>query len=68
MSGNPPTSVTSLSLEDAVVLLCKSGAKEMDLEKLNSDIESGAPVNSGGTINILHYTAWLVREVVRGSD
>ena len=32
-------------------------------ETLQADIDDGAPVNTDGTVNLVHYAAWLVREV-----
>ena len=32
-------------------------------EWLEADIEAGAPTNADGTINLVHYAAWLVKEL-----
>jgi hypothetical protein len=29
---------------------------------LEADLTAGAPVNADGSINLVHYAAWLVRE------
>jgi hypothetical protein len=32
-------------------------------EILEADIAAGAPTNADGTINLVHYAAWLVKEL-----
>jgi hypothetical protein len=61
-------SLTALSVPDVVRLLVKSGARNISEEKVRSDIESGAPVNADGTMNVVHYTAWLAKEVAHGCN
>ena len=58
----------SLSIDDVVKILSASGAKQISAERINADIELGAPVNPSGTINLVHYAAWLVKEMGRGRD
>jgi hypothetical protein len=29
---------------------------------IRADLAAGAPVNTDGTINLVHYAAWLVKE------
>ena len=58
---------TSLSVVHMHRLLTAAGGRPVTEEMIRKDIESGAPVNPDGTINLVHYTAWLVRErCVRG--
>jgi hypothetical protein len=33
---------------------------------LEADRDAGAPVNGDGTLNLVHYCAWLVKEMGRG--
>jgi plasmid maintenance system antidote protein VapI len=52
---------TALTIEKAAQAL------GVGRETLEADIAAGAPVNADGTINLVHYAAWLVKElVVRG--
>lgn len=51
---------SALSLQDAVKVLQASGARDASEEILRADIESGAPANPDGTINLVHYCAWMV--------
>jgi hypothetical protein len=32
------------------------------------DVNAGAPTNADGTINLVHYSAWLAREMASGGD
>lgn len=44
---------SALTVEDAARLL---GISE---EMLRADLDAGAPTNADGTINLVHYAAWL---------
>ena len=54
---------TSLSLEDMARLLSAGGGKKVTPEQVQADIDAGAPGGAGGRMNLVHYAAWLVREV-----
>lgn len=60
-------SPTSMTLEDAAKLLTAVGGTSVTTEMLREDLGLGAPANEDGTFNIVHYAAWLVREVARGT-
>lgn len=53
----------SLSVEDMSRLLSAGGGKKISPEQVQADIDAGAPVGPGGRMNLVHYAAWLVREV-----
>ena len=55
-----------LTVEQTTQLLSATSRKPMSIEMLQQDIEAGAPTNSDGTINLVHYAAWLVKEAGRG--
>ena len=57
---------TALSLKHAAQLLTKVGGDEITMAMLQSDIDDGAPVNADSTLNLVHYAAWLVKEMARG--
>lgn len=59
----------ALSIEDAARLLARAGGRPVTAEMLAADLEAGAPSNADGTLNLVHYAAWLVREmgIDRGS-
>jgi len=56
----------ALSLEDAARLLSRIGGKQITLEVLQADVDAGAPLNADGTLNLVHYAAWLVKEMAGG--
>ncbi len=59
-------SPTALTLADAAALLTRAGGEPVTVEMLEADIVTGAPANADGTLNLVHYAAWLVREIARG--
>ena len=65
MDQNPaasPLNPNALTLVDAAKLLSKVGGCAFRLEMLQADVAAGAPVNPDGTLNLVHYAAWLTRE------
>jgi len=53
--------ITSLSVDELLTLLNQAGAG-ITLDQLKADIKAGAPQNNDGTINYIHYGAWLLKE------
>ncbi len=53
---------TALTIEKAAQVL---GVGRQTLE---ADIAAGAPVNADGTVNLVHYAAWLVKELAARGD
>lgn len=62
----PRLSPTAMTLPDAAKLLTAVGGTTVTEEMLRGDLGLGAPANADGTLNLVHYAAWLVREVARG--
>jgi hypothetical protein len=58
--------ITAVPLAMAAALLSKAGPKPVTVEMLESTIGVGAPQNPDGTLNLIHYAAWLVREISLG--
>jgi hypothetical protein len=58
----------ALRLEDLARILTASGPKPVTVEMLQADIDAGAPVNPNGTVNLVNFAAWLVKEILRGGD
>lgn len=56
---------SALAVPDAARLLSKVGGRPLDPELLALDIADGAPTNPDGTLNLVHYAAWLVKELAR---
>ena len=64
--GKPGLNPAALSVEDAAKVLSRMGGKPVTANMLEADIDAGAPTNADGSINLVHYTAWLVREMSAG--
>ena len=64
--GNAPLTPTHLAIPAAVAVLRAAGARHVSEEALRRDLAAGAPTNPDGTVNLLHYAAWLAREAGRG--
>ena len=60
--------LTALTVEDAALLLSKGAGRPITPDCLREDIEAGAPTNADGTINLVHYAAWLVKELTGRGD
>ena len=64
--GTSRLSPAALGVADAARVLTRMGGKPVTEEMLRADIDAGAPTNSNGTINLVHYAAWLVKEMSVG--
>ncbi len=67
-SPKPALKLTTLSVENTALLLSKSSGQTVSAETIREDIEAGAPTNPDGTVNLIHYAAWLAREVEARGD
>jgi hypothetical protein len=59
---NNQLKITALNIDDATKLLEHSGSRYASADNIRKDIAAGAPVNPDGTINLITYAAWLVKE------
>jgi hypothetical protein len=57
---------TALALADAAKLLARVGGHAITEEMLQNDVLVGAPTNRDGTLNLVHYAAFLVKEMSIG--
>jgi hypothetical protein len=62
-SPNEGLNPNALSPANAARVLTKAGGQPVTVEMLEADLADGAPTNADGTINLVHYAAWLVREM-----
>jgi len=62
----PNLSPTSLPVADFVRLLARVGGHAVTAAMIEADLAAGAPANGDGTINLVHYAAWLAKESDRG--
>lgn len=58
--------LSAMSPEKVADVLRRAGSRHATPDAVRADIGSGAPVNPDGTINLLEYGAWLVREMAHG--
>ena len=49
----------ALAVADAARLLAKASSEPVTEAMIRADIEDGAPTNQDGTVNLVHYAAWL---------
>jgi hypothetical protein len=70
MAENAPNSMNpnALRIDDAARLLTKAGGRIVTESTLRDDIDAGAPTNPDGTLNLVHYAAWLVKEMTGRTD
>jgi hypothetical protein len=61
-----PLDPNRLPPEQAAKLLSAAAKVRVPVEQIAADLEAGAPQNADGTINLVHYAAWLVKEMGRG--
>ena len=53
----------ALTIEETARMLAAGGGRRVTPEQVQADIDAGAPMGRDGRINLVHYAAWLVREV-----
>ncbi|GJQ30447.1 MAG: hypothetical protein HBSAPP03_23310 [Phycisphaerae bacterium] len=58
----------ALPVHDAARVLTRLGGKSVTEAMLRADIDAGAPVNADGALNLVHYAAWLVKEMSASGD
>ena len=61
-----PLKMTAIQQDQLLEILRKSGSREVSAETITADIASGAPVAEDGTINMIEYASWLLKEASRG--
>ena len=61
-----PLNPQSLRLADLARILSASGSRPVSVEMLQADLDAGAPANTDGTVNLVHYAAWVLKEMRRG--
>ncbi len=61
-----PLNPQALRLEDMARSCPPRAKRPVTVEMLQADIDDGAPVNADGTMNLVHYAAWIVKEMAGG--
>lgn len=49
-----------LSLAELARLLSDAAEQRVTVTRLRADVAAGAPVNPDGTVDLVHYAAWLL--------
>ena len=60
-----PPNLSALPVAQVAKLLRHAGSEYVTENSIQADIAAGAPTNSDGTLNLVVYGAWLVRELAR---
>ena len=60
--------ITAITPTQAAKILSAAGSRGITEAMICADIDSGAPVNADGTINLVYYTAWLVKQAASGGS
>lgn len=56
----------AMSPADTARVLTRVAGSPVTEDMLRADIDAGAPTNSDGSINLVHYAAWLVQQMSAG--
>ncbi len=64
-----PQSLNPMRMPIAVALriIKAAGGRSVTPESLQADMDAGMPLNADGTINLVNYAAWLIREMALGN-
>ena len=62
MPDNAKVNPLALPAGDALRMLRRAGCPQMSDETLQRLIDDGLPLNADGTLNIIEYTAWMLKE------
>ncbi|NLX54417.1 MAG: hypothetical protein GXY58_04830 [Planctomycetaceae bacterium] len=58
---------TRLDVEQLARLLSAASGIRIDAERITADVAAGAPTGADGSIHLVHYAAWLVKELAAGN-
>jgi len=58
----------AMPVADAARMLSRAGGQRITEDMLRADIDAGAPTNPDGTVNLVHYAAWLMKEMSSRGD
>lgn len=64
----PQLNPMALTIVEAARALSAAGGRSVTPEMIEADVAAGAPTNPDGTINLVRYAAWLVKEMSAGAD
>jgi hypothetical protein len=61
-------SISAVPAGEFAALLRKTGSRLVTDEGLREDLAAGAPRNPDGSVNLVHYAAWLAKEAATHGD
>ena len=61
-----PLRLTAVPAATFLQLLQAAGSKHLTKQAIEHDRAAGAPIAADGTIDLLAYSAWLVKELADG--
>ncbi len=61
-------SLMAMSIADLARLLTAAGGQAISVAMIEADVESGAPTNADGTLNLVRFAAWLAKEMAARGD
>ena len=64
-AGSEGMNPQALSVDNAARVLSAAGRRVISPDMIREDLAAGAPTNPDGTINLVHYTAWLAKNVAQ---
>ncbi len=62
-TGNPRASPAAMPPAALAAALTRVSGRPITEAMITADVRAGAPTNRDGTINVMHYGAWLTKEV-----
>lgn len=60
--------ITALTAEQLAKVLSEASRRKVSAQQVLAIAQNAGLIRSDGTISLVEYTAYLAREVVRGSD
>jgi len=64
----PALKITALPLSDAAKAMSLAYGRLVTEEQVREVAERGGLLRAGGTVNLIEYAAYLVREMAHGTD
>jgi len=65
---NAPVDPNRLTPEQAAKLLSAAAKVRVPVKQITADLEAGVPTNPDGTLNLVQYCAWLLKEMGRRGE
>jgi len=66
MSDDKRIDPAKLTIEQAAKILSSACRERIEAPTLQAGVNDGAPTNADRSINLVNYTAWQAKEMVRG--